>query len=214
MPIQNEQHIAQYRQLHAERRYGQTSHHFVPQIRACIVDVKPSTVLEYGCGQSEVRHQFADLPIDWRRYDPAIPEVSTVPTQRVDFMLNVDVMEHIPESDVDEVLTHMHSLSDCVFYNIATRPAKNMLPDGSNAHCTVWSEAQWLERIAAVFPDANIAVNRPGHSCTIVTWQSPLPGLLTEIEDLQAKAAAARQPAAQPSRGLLSRVAARLGGGR
>ena len=43
----------------------------------------------------------------WVRYDPAIPELSTIPIERADFIVNTDVLEHIPEQDIGDVLEHI-----------------------------------------------------------------------------------------------------------
>jgi hypothetical protein len=120
----------------------------------------------------------------WVRYDPAIPELSNIPIEQADMVINTDVLEHIPEVDIDEVLTHIRSFSPNVFFNISTRLAREILPDGTNAHCTVWDAETWLARIRRFFPDASLVHVRPGYSCMIVTWKSPIVEILGQIEEL------------------------------
>ena len=80
---------------------------------------------------------------------------------RADVVINTDVMEHIPAEDINEVLGHIKSLSNNVFFNISTRPANQKLPNGENAHCTVWSDEKWLRK--KFFPDrATPALLLPG----------------------------------------------------
>ncbi len=194
MPIVDNDLIDQYAHLHRTKRYGQTSHEFALEVQICILDLKPRTILEYGCGQS-VLEQSLDLDgAIWVRYDPAIPELSTIPIERADFIVNTDVLEHIPEQDIGDVLEHMRSLGDKVFFNIATRTARETLPDGNNAHCTIWDADRWREQIARFFPCVMPVYVRPGHSCLFVTWRSSASGVLARIQQLKLEHAASTLP--------------------
>nr|WP_305909993.1 methyltransferase domain-containing protein [Methylomarinum sp. Ch1-1]MDP4522938.1 hypothetical protein [Methylomarinum sp. Ch1-1] len=146
--------IGQYSELHDSKKYGYTGHYFDTHIQACIVDLKPNSLLEYGCGQSDLIKTLDYGDAVYHRYDPAITEFSEIKTDRVDLIINTDVLEHIPEEDIDDVLRHMKSLSSHVFFNISTCLAKHILPNGQNAHCTVWRSQKWLAKIQEFFPDA------------------------------------------------------------
>ena len=185
MAITNQELIDQYSELHRTKRYGQTSSYFAPHVKACIVDLHAQTVLEYGCGRSTLSDYVeSEMGVNWSKYDPAIKEHSTPPSTPSDLIVCTDVMEHIPEEDVDDVLAHIKSLSDCVFFNISTRPAKNVLPNGENAHCTVWNEEKWRDTIHRHFPSVTIAHIKPGDSCLLLTWESGAAHLIEEIEKL------------------------------
>jgi len=86
------------------------------------------------------------------RYDPAIPAHATPPAAPADLLVNVDVLEHIPESDLDEVIAHMASLCTDAIIVVDTLPASLILPNGENAHCTVHPAAWWQERLGRHFP--------------------------------------------------------------
>lgn len=181
MPIVDSALVGQYAQIHGTKHYGRTAHEFALEVQICLLDLKPQTVLEYGCGRSTLRDSLELGETHWVGYDPAIPELSSLSVARADFIVNTDVLEHVPEPDVDDVLRHIRSLGERVFFNIATRPAREILPDGSNAHCTIWSAEQWLARIRRVFPDSELVHVRPGHSCMLVTWRSPVVGVLARV---------------------------------
>lgn len=184
MPIADEKLIHQYASIHSSKRYGQGTNDLALHIQICLLDLKPAIVLEYGCGQSLL---YKNLELDgttWVRYDPAIPELSRIDIDRADMVVNTDVLEHIPEKDIDEVLQHIRSFSPRVFFNISTRPAREILPDGTNAHCTVWDADTWLARIRRFFPEASLVHVRPAYSCMLVTWKSPIVAVLGQVEEL------------------------------
>ncbi|MBI3317997.1 MAG: hypothetical protein HYZ90_02465 [Candidatus Omnitrophica bacterium] len=209
MSITNQKYVDLYSQLHSAKEYGQSCHEFSLQILACILDLKPAAVLEYGCGQSALHKTIGPEGIRWVRYDPAIPSLSDLTITRCDLVINTDVMEHIPEQDVDDVLAHIRSFSENVFFNIATRPAKEILPNGENAHCTVWSSDQWLNRIKKHFPCAEVVFSYPLHSCVIITWRSSVSRVISEIERLKQ---AARRPPPDPIYKRILRKARRVMG--
>lgn len=177
--------IGQYSRIHQSSRYGTSASEFAAQIQACILDLQPATILEYGCGQSMLYQEVVLPSGDFRRYDPAIPAFSKLPAGPADLVINTDVLEHIPESDLPDVLSEIRSISDRVFFNIATRLAAQILPDGSNAHCTIKSGRQWVETIGRFFPETVMAYEQTGYSCVILTWQSPVLGIVAEMERLK-----------------------------
>lgn len=180
--------IDQYACIHRSKAYGQTCHGYALAIHACLIDLKPEVVLEYGCGQSELGRILPHAG-RWVRYDPAIPGIDHLPAIEADLVINTDVLEHIPERDVDELLDHIASCGDKVFFSICTRPALEILPDGQNAHCTVWPASRWQEVLVRHFPRAVLAHENPGDSCVFVTWPSGVAELIGRIEDLKARPA-------------------------
>lgn len=183
MGIVNNELVEQYSSLHGSKDYGVTGCYFWPHIQACIVDLKPDSILEYGCGQSSLINVLDYKYSKYHRYDPAISQFSKIDVDHVDFIINTDVLEHIPEEDLDDVLEHMKGLSSNVFFNISTCLAKHILPNGQNAHCTVWSSAKWLNKIQQYFPDARLCFANDDKNCLIVTWDSPVVKLINQIEE-------------------------------
>jgi hypothetical protein len=149
----NPELIEQYRQIHATRVYGDTSVKNLRFLRADIRLLKPASVLDYGCGQSRLLDEL-DLgyPVELIRYDPAIPAWAKKPDKRVDLLINVDVLEHIEEEDLDQVLAEMASLCRNALIIVDTKPAAAILPNGRNAHATIRPHAWWRERLLRHFP--------------------------------------------------------------
>lgn len=150
--VGNQDLIAQYHQIHKSQSYGDTS---VKNIRFFRPEVKllgPRSVIDYGCGQSSLL-EMLDLPdgVELARYDPAIPDYSTKPTGTYDLLINVDVLEHIEEEDLDTVLAEMAGLARNAIIVIDMAPAKLILPDGRNAHVTLKPASWWRERLSRHF---------------------------------------------------------------
>jgi 2-polyprenyl-3-methyl-5-hydroxy-6-metoxy-1,4-benzoquinol methylase len=104
-----------------------------------------TSVLDYGCGKGTLGLSLPALMIDG--YDPAIPGKDADPDP-ADLVVCGDVMEHVEEECVDEVLDHIQSLArKVVIFVISTRKAIKTLPDGRNAHITIKNGNWWLERL-------------------------------------------------------------------
>lgn len=149
----NQDHVALYRDVHASKEWGNTSVKNLRYLRPEIALRKPRSVLDYGCGQSPLLEAL-DLPAPTElvRYDPAIPAYATPPEKPVDLLINIDVLEHIPEGDLDDVVAHMASLCTDAVIVVDTLPASLILPNGQNAHCTVHPAAWWRDRLGRHFP--------------------------------------------------------------
>ena len=110
------------------------------------------TAIDYGCGKARAHKKFNFKGI-WKLkelalYDPGVEEYSIKPTTPADLVICTDVMEHIPENLVDEVLADINALATkAIFFNIATTPASKRLVDGSNAHATVQRADWWQNKI-------------------------------------------------------------------
>src|SRR5262245_47467989 len=104
--------IDQYRQIHAAGPYGNSSVKNLRFLRPEIALLKPRSILDYGCGQSSFLDELKlGYEAELLRYDPAIPEFSQKPTNRADLLVNIDVLEHIEETDLDDVIAELSSLS-------------------------------------------------------------------------------------------------------
>jgi len=144
--------IAEYAQIHATQTYGNTSLKNLRLIRPEIQLLKPESLIDYGCGQSLLIDRL-DLgySLDLYRYDPAIPAFAEKPKVKADLLINIDVLEHIEESDLDDVLSDMRSLCRDALIIVDTAPAKRVLPDGRNLHVTLKPHDWWRERIGRHF---------------------------------------------------------------
>ena len=112
-----------------------------------------ASVLDYGCGKGKQytemklheKHQWSVTPT---LYDPGVPTHSRLPDGPFDAVICTDVMEHVPEALVPEVLKRIFARArKLVYFSISTRLAAKTLPNGENAHCTVQPAAWWMERL-------------------------------------------------------------------
>lgn len=137
----------------------------VGTIRALLKRSRAKTLLDYGAGKAKhyEKTEFA-LP-DGRKvtglrdlwqlhritlYDPGYAPHATYPTGTFDAVICTDVLEHIPEQDLDWVIGDLFGFArNLVYAGVANYPAGKMLPDGSNAHVTLKPAEWWIEKFAA-----------------------------------------------------------------
>ena len=150
--VGNTKLIEDYAHIHATKTYGNTSLKNLRLIRPEIKLLRPQSLIDYGCGQSALIDRL-DLgyPIKLFRYDPAIPAFASKPKAKADLLINIDVLEHIEEGDLDDVLADMRSLCRDALIIVDTAPARGFLADGRNLHVTLKSHEWWRERISRHF---------------------------------------------------------------
>ena len=163
--------IEQYRQMHREGAYGSTSIKKAPYVLPYVQMLKAGTVIDYGCGQSLLADLVSDrCGVKVTRYDPGLPAYDLRPNGPFDLLLNIDVLEHVPEEAVDGVIADMAALSDNAIIIIDTRPAVTTLSDGRNAHLTLQPVEWWSDRLKRHYPHAQqIWVQR--RPASFVTWR-------------------------------------------
>jgi hypothetical protein len=140
-----------------------------PQIRRVVEATGASRLLDYGCGKGTqyqgpftapdgTRHQsiLKYLGVDGvHRYDPAYAPFSQLPTGKFDGVICTDVLEHCPEEDVPWIVDELFGFANMfVFASVASFPARKVLPNGENAHCTIrppdWWERVWADTAARI----------------------------------------------------------------
>jgi hypothetical protein len=115
--------------------------------------LKPHSIIDYGCGQSRFLDELKlGYEVRLVRYDPAIPAFSQKPRMRADLLVNIDVLEHIEETDIDDLIAELSSLCKNAIIIVDTKLATTFLPDGRNAHITIRPHAWWRERLLKHFP--------------------------------------------------------------
>ncbi|MBX3497661.1 MAG: hypothetical protein KF769_15615 [Parvibaculum sp.] len=165
--------IQHYRTIHGREAYGNTSVKNLPYLLPLVDELKPASIVDYGCGQStlieELKHATGARVA---RYDPAIPQYSVRPDGRFELLVNVDVLEHIPEDALDAVIAEMASLAENAIIVIDTGPAVLLLPDGRNAHVTQHDGAWWEQRLRPHFPYLESFRVRSNRRAAFKTWKS------------------------------------------
>lgn len=110
-----------------------------------------NTILDYGCGKAEpYKNGKAPWADKTKLYDPFVAEYSTLPDGPFDAVICSDVLEHVPEDKVSQVLSEiLDRATKCVFITFCNRPAKKELPiTGGNVHITQRPKQWWEEKIA------------------------------------------------------------------
>lgn len=135
--------------FHVERPdYGVSGHHYADQILAMANSMQTRDILDYGCGKCTLQKA---LPFAIQNYDPFIPEFSRGP-KPADIVVCTDVMEHVEDHCILNVLYDIAQLTrKAAFFQIATTPAKKILPDGRNAHISLHDLNWWLRALMAHF---------------------------------------------------------------
>jgi hypothetical protein len=109
-----------------------------------------------GVGQVRSVQEYLEVE-SIRCYDPGYPPHSERPDGQFDGVYATDVLEHCPEEDLEWIVAEMFSYARrFVFANVASYPARKILPSGENAHITQRAPKFWLDlfnRVARVHPE-------------------------------------------------------------
>lgn len=136
---------------------------------------QPSTMLDYGCGRGNLTTYFEkEYGAKTAKYDPAIPEFSQSPVGKFDLVTNTDVLEHIPENELDDLISKIASHGPNAFFAIHLAPAKEILSNGENAHCTLKPPEWWEDKIKKHYGKAYLVPSLYEKTCCVVTWKPRL----------------------------------------
>lgn len=82
-------------------------------LESIVTLTKPKSILDYGCGKGHALNQlklkFPDIAMT--NYDPFNFKYSTIPTSPSDLVVCYNVLQIIEEKFLDNVLTHINTLS-------------------------------------------------------------------------------------------------------
>lgn len=124
----------------------------VQDIIRLVAEYDAKTLLDYGCGQGDqyavkkVHKKWGILPT---LYDPASKRHRIKPTGQFDGVICTDVLEHIPEDELDDALTEIFGYAKkFVVLSIATGPAHKKFDDGTNLHVTIKPEEWWRTKLS------------------------------------------------------------------
>jgi len=149
----------EYRLIHARTdvgmMIGEQILYWVWNIQDLALDVKEElNILDFGCGKGYA-YKHRQIQNLWNMnkiilYDIGIPEYEKKPpVGEFNAVVSCDVLEHIPENEIDEVFEYWYANPNMkfVFATIAGFPARATLSDGSNAHVTLKPIEWWIEKI-------------------------------------------------------------------
>ena len=163
-----------YKDLHTQdtKFKGSSLNPYIITIGKLILKYNCKTLLDYGCGKAlGYSNKYKEIKLkkpvqevwnidSYTLYDPAYPKYDTLPTGTYDIVISTDVLEHIPEQDLDWVIERILNYSTkIVFMNICTVPAlkhfKKGRLKGKNLHISVFNEEWWMEKIGRVWEKNN-----------------------------------------------------------
>lgn len=136
---------------HRKHPWGYWGYELAPEVRAFCDLQAVKSVLDYGCGSNHGLRAWATKnlwAIDLREYDIAIPGYDSEP-EPAELVMCIDVLEHVEEQYVDDVLDHIHSrCSQWAWFTISLKPAQRTLQrTGQNAHITLKERGWWLPKL-------------------------------------------------------------------
>lgn len=137
----------QLRVKHASKSWGNSGHHHCEIVKTFAAEIGAHSILDYGCGGGRLAK--AMMPARVREYDPGIAGKDDAP-KPAGLVVATDVLEHIEPDRLEAVLAHIYRLAGKgAFLIISLRPARELLPDGRNAHLIVERATWWLARLRA-----------------------------------------------------------------
>ena len=154
----NEYLKGQYQKIHQRKdigmMIGEQVMYWVWNIQDLSMEHENVIIQDFGCGKAwPYRKRFIHRLWNAEKillHDFAIPEYEKRP-EVGDFnaIVSCDVLEHIPEEELDEVFQYWYSNPNMkfVFCTIAGYPARATLDDGRNAHVTLKPKEWWIEKI-------------------------------------------------------------------
>jgi hypothetical protein len=137
---------------------GLTVVKYEESIRQLIQESSSTTLLDFGCGagdQYNSPHCLHDAlgikRADVALYDPSFETHDSKPAGQFDIVISSDVLEHIPEPQVDDFITELFGYAKkAVWASVCCRPAKKRFPGTDiNLHVTLHPLPWWLAKFEA-----------------------------------------------------------------
>ena len=136
---------------------------FADFIQKVIQKNQCKTLLDYGSGKGDFYFKerkfnnklYPPIKEFWKvhptLFDPGIDGYEKPYNKKFDIVISLDVLEHIPAQDLNWVLNEIFSFSKkIVFLNIACYPADIILPNGRNAHVSIFKPEKWFQEILQI----------------------------------------------------------------
>jgi hypothetical protein len=154
-----EDYAALYGPMHESEKHFSGKVRHADVVARLVAETAPRSLLDYGSGKG---YQYLSRRIHekWGGllpycYDVGVRQLSRRPQGTFDGVLCCDMLEHIEEGDLDEVLGDVFSFASVrepparsfVFAAINCGPSHKKLPDGRGVHLTVKPPAWWRGKI-------------------------------------------------------------------
>lgn len=199
--------IDAYRQMHSSQPgYGAGLRHY-EYIALIIKSYGFKSALDYGCGKGRMADSLNSSGlVVCSKYDPAIESICTKPEDKFDFVINTDVLEHVPKDLLDEVIGDFKVYSNTAVVIPHLGKAAAVLPNGENAHCTILTPDEWSDILKRHYKFVQLHQHDSPHHALFVCSDNDLtnPQLAGAIE-MQSRVIKSKRrsntPQHRPSRG-------------
>jgi hypothetical protein len=161
--------------IHATAQWGDTAGKYAGDSIVELLKDHPEieTILDYGCGEGTLREWVEDKGIhkDWTLYDPGMWDFKNKPKGKFDLVITTDVLEHVEEIMLNNVIKHLRELTGRFLYNeIACYFCSVRFGSGpyigQDLHINVKAPDQWGMRL--IHPDFNVIKH---HVSVIDDWK-------------------------------------------
>ena len=151
--IISDNYLKEQKRLHDIYNYGTASIAHAPNIKKLFEQNKFKSISDFGAGKKNLEKELNRLGcknFEYFPYDPVFPEYGQPVLS--DLVCCIDVMEHIEEPYLDNVLNEIKKITKKIcYFSISTVPAKKNLSDGSNAHILQKPARWWLPKLCERF---------------------------------------------------------------
>lgn len=132
------------------------------------------SLIDYGCGKGGMVEHMRGMGFPVQGYDPGVAAFQSLP-RRADLVYCLDVLEHIEPDCLGSVLEHIAQLAPLGFFVISMKRAKEILPDGRNAHLIVEGAEYWTASLGEFYRHVAARTGRKTHEL-VVTCTPTRPG--------------------------------------
>ena len=128
------------------------------------------SMIDWGCGRGDayaspnkVYHEWGLKRKDVTLYDPAFERYHEKPTRKADAVVCSDVLEHIPEDEIDDfVLDLFDHARKVVWASVCCRPARKCFPDTDiNLHVTIRPMEWWAHKFTSLSTCSFVLLETP-----------------------------------------------------
>lgn len=140
----SDHYINQLREVHKSKKWGNSGKSWLTGIVDFAKELNAANLIDYGCGQGTLKPNISNM--DVYEYDPGI-EGKDKPPPVCDMLVCTDVLEHVEPQYLLETLEYIDGLyTKGAFFVIACNAAKEILPDGRNAHLIQRPPSWWRDQ--------------------------------------------------------------------
>jgi 2-polyprenyl-3-methyl-5-hydroxy-6-metoxy-1,4-benzoquinol methylase len=156
-------------ELHAQRPgYGARGKNRKTKVLSLAERFNCAGVLDYGCGKGTLETALKGI-LTVVSYDPCVEAFCKDPEPQ-DLLVCTDVLEHIEEELLENVLTHIASKTKKVAWlRINTTPdTTKTLPDGTNPHRCLHAHKWWKEKLKNYFKYVSNKSKAKARHCDLI----------------------------------------------